>query len=46
MACNAMDFETRLLGSLTDKLIDYKIDNMRLNLQVSPDSLIVFKKAD
>lgn len=46
MACNAMEFETRLLSSLTDKLIDYKIENMRLNLQVSPDSLLVYKKVD
>ena len=46
MACNAMEFETRLLGSLTDKLIDYKIENLRLNLQVSQDSLLVFKKVD
>lgn len=46
MACPNLETETALLSSITSKKIPYSIGDMKLRLQVSPDSLLVFKKVD
>jgi uncharacterized membrane protein/heat shock protein HslJ len=46
MACNNIDLENRYINSLTGKTIPYKIEPGKLHLQVSRDSLYIYKKVD
>lgn len=46
MACPNMDFESGYLKKLENKTIPYQIKPGKLYLQVSPDSVFVYKKVD
>ena len=46
MACKDTDFETAYLQGLENKIIPYKIKPGKLYLQVSSDSVFVYKKTD
>ena len=46
MACKDTDFETAYLRGLENKIIPYKIKPGKLYLQISSDSVFVYKKTD
>ncbi len=46
MACNNMDFESAYLKKLDNKIVPYQIKSGKLYLQVSSDSVFVYKKTD
>lgn len=46
MACKNMDFESKYLQKLDNKTVPYQIKPGKLYLQVSPDSVFIYKKVD
>lgn len=46
MACTNMDFESAYLQKLDNKIVPYHIKPGKLYLQVSPDSVFVYRKVD
>lgn len=46
MACSNMDFENRYLAGLQLRAVSYKIDQGKLQLQVSRDSVYTYRKTD
>lgn len=46
MACKNMNFESKYLQKLDNKTVPYQIKPGKLYLQVSPDSVFIYKKID
>lgn len=46
MACKNMEFEAKYLEKLDNKIVPYQIKPGKLYLQVSPDSVFIYKKVD